>query len=176
MPRSTSVIGWSIILLSTIIILTEFFSLLSDPMEQFNVLFSTFPQARNGLESVTELFQYNRLWSIYTILYFFVVLTGAIQFVRFHAIGRTILEIACWVGMVHACIESLLSYILWNNMQTALSSVMGTMGMSLGYLNPLGMFTIILSFFLWIIPTIGMMVYLRRPALKILMNERTLSG
>lgn len=171
MPRSISVIGWSTILFSTIIILTELFSLLSNPMEQFNVLFNAFPQARNGMESVTELFQYNRLWSIYTILYFFVVLTGAIQFVRFHAIGRTILEIACWVGMVNACIDTLLSYLFWKNMQTALMSVMGTMGMSLGSINPLGMITIILGFFLWIIPSIGMILYLRSPKIKANMKK-----
>ena len=171
MSRSISVIGWSIILFSIIIILTEFFSVLSNPMEQLNVLFRTFPQARTGMESVTELFQYNRIWSIYTILYFLVVLAGAIQFVRIRAIGRMILEIACLVGMVNACVDSLLSYILWENMQAALSSVMGTMGMSLGYINPLGMITIILGFFLWIIPSIGMILYLRSPKIKANMKK-----
>jgi hypothetical protein len=139
-------------------------------MEQFDAVFSTFPQARNGMESLTELFQYNLLWSIYTILYFFVVLTGAIQFVRLHAIGRKILEIACWVGMVNACVDSLLSYILWKNMQAALSNVMGTIGTSLGYINPLGTITIILGFFLWIIPSIGMILYLRSSKIKAIMK------
>lgn len=171
MPRSISVIGWSTILFSIILILTEFFSLLSNPMEQLNVLFSTFPQARNSMESVTELFQYNRIWSIYSILYFLVVLSGAIQFIRFHAIGRTILEIACWVGMVNACADSLLSYILWKNMQAALANVMGTMGMSLGYINPLGIITIIIGFFFWIIPSIGMIFYLRNPKIKAIMEQ-----
>ena len=171
MPRSISVVGWSTILFSIIIILMEFFSLLSNPMEQLNVLSSTFPQARNSMESVTELFLFNRLWSIYTILYFSVVLAGAIQFVRFHsAIGRTILEIACWVGMVNACVDSLLGYIFWKNMQAALSSFTGTMGMSLGYINPLGMITIILGFFLWIVPSIGMILYLRNPKIKAIMK------
>jgi hypothetical protein len=171
MHRSISVIGWSTIFFSIIIILTEFFSLLSNPMQQLNALFSTFPQARNGMESFTELFQYNLLWSIYTILYFFVVLVGAIQFVRLQAIGRTILEIACWVGIVNACVDSLLSYISWNKIQAALSSVMGTMGMSLGDINPLGMITIILGFFLWIIPSIGMILYLRSPRIKAIMTK-----
>jgi hypothetical protein len=171
MPRSISIIGWSTILFSIIIILSEFFNLLSNPMEQLNGIFSTFPQAQNSIESVTELFQYNHIWSIYTILYFLVVLAGAIQFVRIQAIGRTILEIACWIGMVNACVDSLLSYILWENMQAALSSVMGTMGMSLGYINPLGMITIILGFFLWIIPSIGMILYLRSPKIKANMKK-----
>jgi hypothetical protein len=170
MPRSISIIGWSTILFSIIIILSEFFNLLSNPMEQLNGIFSTFPQARNSIESVRELFQYNHIWSIYTILYFLVVLAGAIQFVRIQAIGRTILEIACWIGMINACVDSLLSYILWKNMQAALSSVMGSIGMSLGYINPLGMITIILGFFLWIIPSIGMILYLRRPKIKEIMK------
>lgn len=170
MPRSIFVVGWSTILFSIIIILTEFFNLLSNPMEQLNVLFSAFPQARNSMESVTELFQYNRIWSIYTILYFFGVLAGAVQFVRLQEIGRKILEIACWVGMVNACADSLLSYIFWKQMQTALSSLMGNMGMSLGYVNPLGTITIILGFFLWIVPSIGMILYLRSPKIRALMK------
>jgi hypothetical protein len=170
MPRSIFVIGWSIILFSIIIILSEFFSLLSNPMEQFAMLFSAVPQARKGMESVTILFQYNRVWSLYLILYFFVVLVGAIEFVRYHAIGRMILEITCWIGMVNACIDSLLSYIFWNNMQAALSSVMGSMGTSIGYINPLGIITIILGFFLWIIPSIGMILYLRNPRIITMMK------
>jgi hypothetical protein len=170
MPRSVSIIGWSTILFSIIIIFTEFSSLLSNPMEQLNAIFITFPQARNGMESMKELFQYNLLWSIYTILYFVVVLGGAIQFVRFQAIGRTILEIACWIGMLNACVDSLLSYILWKKMQAALSAVMGTMGISFGQINPRGIITIIISFFLWIIPSIGMVLYLRNPKIKALMK------
>ena len=42
MPRSISVIGWSTVLISIIMILTEFISLLSNPLEQFNVLINTF--------------------------------------------------------------------------------------------------------------------------------------
>jgi hypothetical protein len=171
MPRSISVIGWSTVLISIIMILTEFISLLSNPLEQFNVLINTFPQVRNGMESMTQMIQYNRIWSIYTIMYFIFIFVGAIQFIRCQSIGRTILEIACWIGMINACVDSLLSYILWENMQAALSSVMGTMGMSLGYINPLGMITIILGFFLWIIPSIGMILYLRSPKIKANMQK-----
>jgi hypothetical protein len=128
------------------------------------------PQAKSGMDSVTDIFQYNRIWSVYTILYFWFVFFGSIQFIRFQVVGRMILEIACWVGMLNACIDSFWSYILWKNMQTALSAVTGTMGMGLGNLNPLGMATIVLGFFLWIIPTIGMIIYLRKPGLKALMK------
>ncbi len=170
MPRSVSVIGWSTILISIIMIFTEFISLFSNPMEQLNIVISTFPQVRNGMESVTQMIQYNRVWSIYTILYFIFIFVGAIQFIRCHSIGRTILEVACWFGMVNACVDSLLSYILWEKMQAALSSVMGAIEMGLGYINPLGIFTIILGFLLWIIPSIGMILYLRSPKIRAIMK------
>jgi hypothetical protein len=170
MPRSISFIGWSTILFSIIIISIEFFGLFSNPMQQLNAILVTFPQARTGMESMTDLFQYNLLWSIYTIIYFVVVLGGAIQFIRFHAIGRTILEIACWVGMANACIDSLLSYILWKKMQTALSAVTGMMGLNMGQINPFGIITLAVGFFLWIIPSIAMILYLRNPKIKTAMK------
>jgi len=170
MPRSISVVGWSTIIFSIIIIFLEFFSLLSNPMQQLNAIFSAFPQARKEMESITKLFQYSLLWSIYTILYFTAVLGGAIQFVRFQALGRRILEIACWIGIVNACIDTLLTYIMWEKMQAALSAVVGAMGISLGQLNPFGTITIIISFFLWIIPSIGMILYLRNPKIRAAMK------
>jgi len=170
MFRSVRIIGWSTALFSVIIILSEFSNLLTNPMEQFNMVFKMFPQAKSSMDSMTDIFQYSRIWSVYTILYFLFVFYGSIQFIRFKAIGRMILEIACWVGMMNACIDSFLSFILWKQMQAALSNVLGTLGMGLGNLNPLGMTTIILGFFLWIIPTIFMIVYLRKPGLKALMK------
>jgi hypothetical protein len=166
MTRSISVIGWSTVLLSIIIIFSEFISLFSSPLEQLSTLFSLVPQARKSMESMTALFLLNRCWSVYTMLYFFVVLAGAIQFIRFRRIGRTILEIACWVGVVNACADSLLSYLFWKNMQAVLSSPMGTTGMNLRYLNPLGIITMALGFFLWIAPSFGMILYLRNPKIK----------
>jgi hypothetical protein len=170
MTRSISIIGWSTIFLSIIIILSEFFSLFSNPLEQLNTLFTMVPQARKSMESMTALFLFNRFWSFYTIIYFFVVLAGAIQFVSFRRMGRTILEIACWVGIINACADSLLSYVFWKNMQAALSSTMGTMGMNLTSINPLGIMTIILGFLLWISPSLGMILYLRNPKIKAAMR------
>jgi hypothetical protein len=81
-----------------------------------------------------------------------------------------LLEIACWVGIVNACIDTCISYMLMKQMQKAVSAVIGTMGVSLGNLNPLGIAAIILGFFLWIIPTIVLIVYLRKPELKAFMK------
>ena len=170
MLRSIRIIGWSTALFSIVIILSEFFNLLSDPMEQLNMVFKMFPQVKGGTDVIADMFQYNRIWSIYTIFYFWFVFFGSIQFICFRAIGRLILEIACWIGMVNACIDSILSYLLWKQMQAALSAAMGTFGIGLGNLNPLGTATIILGIFFWIIPTTGMIIYLRKPSLKALMK------
>ena len=170
MSRSVRIIGWSTAIFSIIIIFSEFMSLFENPMEQLNIFSKMLPQAKSLTDTIANVFQYNRIWSVYTILYFWFVFFGALQFIRFQAIGRMILEIACWIGMANAFVDSFLSYMLWKQMQTALSHVIGFLSTSLSYLNPLGITTIIIAFFLWIIPSIGMIIYLRKPALKALMK------
>ncbi|RPI05911.1 MAG: hypothetical protein EHM64_04810 [Ignavibacteriae bacterium] len=170
MSRSVRIIGWSSALFSIVIILFEVSNILNDPMEQLKIVFTMFPQSKKEMALLSELFLYGRIWSIYSILYFCVVLAGAIQFLQFRAAGRRILQIACWAGMMNAFIDSFLSYSLWRQMQAVFSTFTGAMGSISGYLNPLGMVTIVLGFLLWIIPTIGMMVYLRKPELIALMR------
>jgi hypothetical protein len=170
MSRYVRIIGWSTALFSIIIILSDFSNLLSNPMEQLQMVFDMLPQTRSGTNAFADMFQYNRIWSVYSIVYFSFVLFGSIQFIRFQAIGRMVFEIACWIGIVNACIDTCMSYMLMKQMQKTLSVVIGTMGVSLGNLNPLGIAAIILGFFLWIIPTIVLIVYLRKPELKALMK------
>jgi hypothetical protein len=172
MERSVRIVGWSTIVLSVIVILTELIGLfLGESMDQIRPLLTMLPQARTGsIQSLMEMFQYTRAWSLYTIVYFAVVLLGAIRFVRFHAVGRIILEIAGWVGLLNACVDTALSYMIWKNMQAMMSAVVGLMGMRGGDLNPLGIATIIAGFFFWIVPASGMIVYLRKPKLRELMR------
>ena len=170
MSRSVRLIGWSTAFFSIIIILSEISNLFTNPMKEVSMVFQLLPQGKNGMDALSDFNQYSRMWSVYTIIYFWFVFFGSIQFIRFQAIGRLMLEIACWVGMVNACVDSFLSYLLWRQMQTALSNVTGTLGIGLGNLNPIGLATIFLGFFLWIIPTIGMILYLRKPGLKMLMK------
>jgi hypothetical protein len=170
MFRSIRIIGWSTALFSIVMILSEGSNLLTDPMEQFNMIFSLFPQTTSGTDAMTNMLHYSRIWSVYSLLYFLFVFVGSIKFIRFQAIGRMILEIACWIGMVNACTDSCMSYILWKNLQAALSTVTGATGIGLGNLHALGVLTIILGFILWIMPTTIMIVYLRKPALKALMR------
>ena len=170
MARYVRIIGWSTALFSIIIILSDISNLLSNPMEQLQTVFALLPQARSGTNAIADMFHYNRIWSVYSILYFSFVLFVSIKFIRFQAIGRMLLEIACWIGIVNACVDSCISYVLLKQMQKALSDVIGTMGVSMGNINPLGTAAIILGFFLWIIPTLILIVYLRKPELKALMK------
>jgi hypothetical protein len=171
MTHSIRALGWSTICVSAIIILSELMHL-SDPpaMDQFNMIFSAFPQARQGMDSLQDLFTYNRWWSIYSILYFSFVLTGAIQFIRYRKIGLRILKIACWIGLVNACVDSVISYRMMEQMNKALASVIPSLGAGIGSLNTFGMAPIVGGFFLWTLPTIGMILYLRKPRLAELMK------
>ncbi len=171
MAHSIRVIGWSTICISIIILVSELVQI-SDTttMDQYSTLFSAFPQARKEMDSLADLFAYNRLWSIYSIVYFSFVLIGAIQFVRFRKTGLLLLRIACWIGLANACLDSFISYIFMEHMNAALSSVSQMVGGGIGNHNTFGMAAILGGFILWIVPTIGMIFYLRRPKLVELMK------
>jgi hypothetical protein len=114
-----------------------------------------------------DLYSYSRIWTWYGILFFVFALVAGVQFVRLRAWGRKALEIVCWVGIFNALADTLLSFLIWKNMQDTLAMVMRGMGGSqYSFINPLGFFTIILGFFLWIIPSVGMVFYLRRPVIR----------
>ena len=170
MMQSVRIIGWSTAVLSLCLILSEIFTIVSIPMVQIAVPGKMYPQTISGTEVLAEMFQYDRLWSVYSLVYFLVVFAGSIQFLRFNAAGRMILEVACWAGIVNACIDTLRSYMRWKQMQTILSSVSALTGISAGSLFPFGIASIVLSFLLWIVPTCGMLIYLRKPALRALMK------
>jgi hypothetical protein len=170
MSQSVRLVGWASALVSMIMILWEISNIASNPMDQILMIEKMFPQTTGGTNDFVEMFQYDRLWSIYSLVYFLLVLTGSIEFLRFKVIGRVILEIACWVGMLNACIDTLRSYYLWKQMQAVLSSVSALLGSSAGAFFPLGTATIVLGFLLWTVPTGGMLVYLRKPALRALMK------
>ncbi len=123
------------------------------------------------MDSMSDLFEYNRIWSMYTIVYFIATMVGAILFVQYREMGRRILEIVCWVGILNACVDSVASYLLWKNMESMMSGLVGGIGMSLGQLNPLGLGAIVGGFLLWVIPSIAILRYLRKPDLKALMKQ-----
>lgn len=172
MIRTVRTLGWSLIIVSIVVIISECVSLFFyNPISQIDFLIRIFPHSHvEALETLTDMFQYSRAWSIYTILYFIAVFIGAIQFVQFRAAGRTLLEIACTIGIINACVDTYLSYSIWKNMQNMMSTFLVNISIPLENLNPFGIVTIIAGFFLWIVPSIGLIIYLRRPALKALMK------
>ena len=170
MNRTIRILGWSTALCSMCLILSNIFDVMTNPMDQINTMVALLPQINHGMEAMTNMVHYSRWWSMYSICYFLFVFAGSIFFIRLQEIGRKILEIACWIGMINACIDSFLSYMLWQQMQTALSTLPGAFRMGIGNLNPWGIVTIILSFFLWIIPATFMIVFLRKPTLKVMMK------
>jgi hypothetical protein len=120
-----------------------------------------------SMQKIISLYRYSRWWTGYGLAYFVFVLIAGLQFLRFRAWGRRALEVSCWIGLFNAFLDSALSYMIWSNMQDTLSMVMrGLGGGQSSYMNPLGFFTIVLGFFLWIIPSAAMIVYLRRPKIR----------
>jgi hypothetical protein len=175
MKRSIYFFGWSTIIVSVILILSQFLSIaISNSVDQITGLVDGYPGIKNGaLRSMSDMFTYNRIWSVYSIGYFLVTLVGGILFVRFQETGRRTLEIACWVGILNACVDTTASYIFWNDLETAMIGLAGGMGISGSQLNPLGLGTIIVGFLIWIVPSIGIVFYLRRPSLKAQMIQNS---
>jgi hypothetical protein len=171
MKRSVNIFGWSTIIVSLILIVTQLMSLaIANSVDQLTGLLGGYPGFKTGvLGTMTDMFEYNRIWSIYSIFYFLCTLVGGILFVRLREIGRKILEIACWVGLLNACVDTTISYLFWKEMEAAMHAFVGSMGMSLSQMNPLGIGAIALGFLIWVIPSIGIIVYLRKPSLRALM-------
>lgn len=168
---SIAIIGWTTILASAIMIVVNALSLLSYSMLDSLDLNANVPLVSQyvpqSMKKVIDLYRYSRWWTGYGLLFFGFVLVAGVQFLRLRAWGRRALETACLIGMINAVIDSSLSYLIWKNMQDTLSMALrGMGGTQYSYINPLGFFTIVAGFFLWILPSAGMMFYLRRPSIK----------
>ncbi len=168
-PTSVAVIGWASVLASGIMTLVNIGSLVSYGL--YETIDLNLPMVSQyvpqGLNNVLEMYRYSRLWTVYGIFYFLFVLVAGIQFLRLRAWGRTALEIACWIGLFNAVVDTWLSYAIWQNMQEVWTAVMrGLGGGRYPYLNPLGFITIIAGFFMWVIPCAGMIFFLRTKRIK----------
>ena len=171
-PPSIRVIGWSTIFASGIMIIVNIFGLFTyanfDSMKldlEGGLLSQIVPQS---MKRVMDLYSYNRWWTWYGIFYFLFVLFAAFQFAKLRAWGRSALEAACWIGLLNAVIDCTLSYLIWKNTQEALAMALrGVGGGQYGYLNPLGLAAIVVGLFLWIIPSAGMILYLRSTKIRL---------
>ncbi|HET9130953.1 MAG TPA: hypothetical protein VFO86_08400 [Terriglobia bacterium] len=171
MKRSVTIFGWSTIVVSVILILSQLLSLaISNTIDQFTGLLGNYPGFKSdSLGPLLDMFEYNRIWSVYSIVYFLATFAGAILFVRFKETGRRILEITCWVGMLNACVDTVMTWSYWKAMENSMHTLVGGMAGSMIQMDSLGLGTIIFGFLIWVIPSIGILVYLRRPSLKALM-------
>jgi len=174
-PLSIPVIGWSTIMASVIMIAVDAMSLLSfNTLDGFNLDSAMISQyVPQGMKKVMDLYSYSRIWTWYGMVFFAFALVAGIQFVRLRAWGRKALEIVCWIGIFNALADTTLSFLIWKNMQDTLSMVMRGMGGSqYSFINPLGFFAIVFGFILWIIPSVGMVIYLRRPVIRQAVNRK----
>ncbi len=175
MKQSVYVFGWATIIVSAILVVSQILNLVvTGSIDQVTGLLGGYSGLQSsGLGPVMDMFAYNRIWSIYSIVYFMFTMVGGIQFVRFRESGRKILEIACWIGFVNACVDTTASYIFWKRMETAMNAMAGGVGLTLAHISTYGMGAIVVGFLIWVIPSIGIVVYLRRPSLRSLMSARS---
>ncbi len=173
LARTIRTIGWSAVAISIIAIISETIGLvLYNPVQHLEMLFRMIPKDfQKELKEPIDALRYSRIWSFYTILYFVVVLAGAYQFVQFRSVGRAVLETAAWIGVANGCVDSYLSYVFWKSFHTILSSAMGNANFAARNLSPYGMLSIAGSCALWIVPSILLIVYLRKPAVKSFMKK-----
>jgi hypothetical protein len=165
---SITFIGWSTVIASAIMIVVNAMSLLTYSMfDSLDMNLSTpllsqvLPQS---MKKVVDLYRYSRWWTGYGLFYFVFVLVAGIQFLRLQAWGRKALEVSCWIALLNALVDTFLSYAIWKNMQETLSMAMrGLGGGQYSSIDLLGLSTIVVGFFLWIVPSAAMIVYLRRP-------------
>ncbi len=164
MKRSAIVLGWSMVIVSCLMIVIEFVSILtSGSAEELAALLNQMPSGGSTASGIVfDTLRYDRAWSVYTIVYFSIVLAGAILFLNRKPVGKLLLRIACWVGIANAFVDSVVSMVLWNEMEKALTSLVGPMSVRFMSWNPFGLVLIIIGFFLWVIPAIGLLFYLRR--------------
>ncbi|HTY38339.1 MAG TPA: hypothetical protein VMH23_14570 [Bacteroidota bacterium] len=161
----------STVIASAIMIVIDIMSLISstsldslDLNGAMPMLSQYVPQSMN---KVIDLYRYSRWWTVYGIIFFGFALIAGMQFFRLKAWGRKALETACWIGLFNGLVDMTLSYMIWKNMQDAFSMAMrGLGGGQYSFVNPLGMVTIVIGFLLWIIPSVGLILYLRRPAIR----------
>jgi hypothetical protein len=162
--RSIPVVGWSIIVLSGIVILMELAGLFqSTMMDRMESLLGSFPQSHAILDSMNTLFFFSRIWSVYTIIYFVFAIIGSIWFNNYLEKGRKMLEIVCWIGFFNACADMLLNYYTLSMMRNA---ALKAFGPGTGSIFILEIITLAAGFLLWTIPTVGMLLYLRSSSLK----------
>ena len=167
-PRAVLIVGWTSACTSILMIVMNIFSLISSSaMEEMllspNLLGTHVPPS---LHAALEVYQYGRYWLLYGILFFSFVLIAALQFLRLKAWGRRTLETLCWIGLLNAFADSAFSYYSWIVTRNAMGDVMGHSGSGLSGMDQIGILAIALGFVLWVVPCLGLLVFLRRSSVR----------
>lgn len=168
-PPSISIIGWTTLIASALLILLNILSLFTyNMLEQMGLDLPALSQyVPDSVKRILDLYRYQRIWTVYNIFYLAFVAVASVQFLRLRAWGRMMLEIACWVGLFNACIDTAISYYIWRDMESLMSAMLrGSGGSQYSSLSSVGYYSIVFGFFLWIVPCIGVIIYLRRPRIR----------
>ena len=172
-PRAILVVGWTTAFASIFMIVMNIFSLVSsaamgEMMPDPNLLGGRMPPS---LHAVMQVYQYTQYWLVYGIVYFSFVLVAALQFLRLKAWGRKTFEAACWIGIFNAFADTAFSYYSWHAMKIAMGDLIGQYGGGLSGLHQLGLAAILFGFVLWIVPCVGLIIFVRRPSVTQAVNR-----
>jgi hypothetical protein len=167
-PRAILVVGWTTAFASIFMIVMNIFSLVSSAALGEMIPAPTFPGGGMppSVHAVLQVYQYGQYWLVYGILYFSFVLVAALQFLRLKAWGRKAFEAACWIGIINAFADTAFSYYSWNTMRIAMGDLIGQYGGGLSGLHQLGLAAILFGFVLWIVPSAGFVIFVRRASVR----------
>ena len=171
-PLSVWVFGLSTSLVSVVMVLSELFNLLSEQALagmglDVNLLTRMVPRE---YQSLLDLYEYSRYTSYFNIFYFAAILVASVMFIQLRRLGRTILEIAAWVGLVDGLIEAIVGYLIMQRLQASMAAMMSGIGAGgYSFQLPVGLAATIFGLALWFIPSVSCLVYLRRRAVREIM-------
>jgi hypothetical protein len=162
-PRSVPIVGWLTFFAAAVLAASTLFGLFWNPsVEQYLLLQKSFPaEFQSLLDSLISLARYGWYWNWYLLVFFLFLLYASLRFVRFTSPGRKLFEAACWVGLGTGVVDALISYALWNRTQESMHQLIAPYGVNADGLQQLGTLSIAASLLLWIVPCVGLLVYLR---------------
>lgn len=172
-PRAILVVGWASAFASIFMIVMNIFSVVAAAAMEEMIPASVFPGGRvpSSLTLLLDLNRYTQYWLIYGVVYFSFVLVAALQFLRLKAWGRKALESACWIGIINGLADTAFSYYSWNAMKSAMGDLIGQYGGGMSGVHQLGLAAMFVGLVLWIVPCVGLIIFVRRPSVKQAVNR-----
>lgn len=171
-PLSVLLIGWSSIIVSSVMIIGEIYSFFSSPsLEQMGlspaIVAGYFPEAARIVDDLNRSL---KIWITVDIVFFIFVLVGSIQFLRLRQWGRRALEAACWIGVVVALAGAVQDYWYLKQIEAMMAKLLSRVGFHQSIVNPLGLVAIFLALIFWLLICFAMIFLLRRPTVRKAVN------